>query len=341
MEKTEDFFSPWIQAQEQALAGLRQQAELLRSFSQAGGTQNPFESWHKVALDAFMAGADAKVAQETLSSAFAGSGVFHQLYEIWQPLLQAMQSKAFSTETGAGLFDPARVQALVDQLFKFDADALAQLQQQITQFTTLLSSQSEHFGKPWAEAMQHNLQSLPQLALGRPELLMQSFHQLFNAFDSTFGRGFHVPAVGKDREKLELMSRCIDDLSVYAAKNVEYQHQMYLAGVAAMQETIAALAAKVEADEPVQHFDDFFDLWITSSEKSYYALFQTRDYAQLTGELLDAGLNVRKHYFKLMEIYLFDLPIALRSEMDDLYKTIYQMRKQLKQLQARMKEASV
>jgi polyhydroxyalkanoate synthesis regulator phasin len=42
-----------------------------------------------------------------------------------------------------------------------------------------------------------------------------------------------------------------------------------------------------------------------------------------------------------MEMYLFDLPIALRSEMDDLYKTIYQMRKQLKQLQARMKEASV
>jgi polyhydroxyalkanoate synthesis regulator phasin len=39
-----------------------------------------------------------------------------------------------------------------------------------------------------------------------------------------------------------------------------------------------------------------------------------------------------------MEIQLADLPIALRSEMDDLYKIIYELRKQVKKLESQMKE---
>ena len=53
---------------------------------------------------------------------------------------------------------------------------------------------------------------------GRPEAFMQTYNSLFNAFDNTFGRIFHVPPVGKDREKVELFLRSFDDLSVYLAK---------------------------------------------------------------------------------------------------------------------------
>ena len=42
-----------------------------------------------------------------------------------------------------------------------------------------------------------------------------------------------------------------------------------------------------------------------------------------------------------METQLADLPIALRSEMDDLYKIIYELRKQVKQLESQMKEAAM
>ena len=53
----------------------------------------------------------------------------------------------------------------------------------------------------------------------------------------------------------------------------------------------------------------------------------------MQGELLEAELKVRKHFFKLMELYLYDFPIALRSEMDDLYKTVYELKKKVKNLE--------
>jgi hypothetical protein len=84
---------------------------------------------------------------------------------------------------------------------------------------------------------------------------------------------------------------------------------------------IAAVADKVSQGEEFKDFSEFFNLWITVNEKAYSALFKTRDYAKMQGEVLEASLNVRKHFFKLAELHLYDLPIALRSEMDDLYKT--------------------
>jgi hypothetical protein len=39
-----------------------------------------------------------------------------------------------------------------------------------------------------------------------------------------------------------------------------------------------------------------------------------------------------------MELYLYDFPIALRSEMDDLYKTVYELKKKVKSLEKQLGE---
>ena len=58
------------------------------------------------------------------------------------------------------------------------------------------------------------------------------------------------------------------------------------------------------------------------------------EYAQ--GEFLDAYLKVRRHFHKLMELYLFEMPVALRSEMDDIYKTVYELKKKVRTLERQM-----
>jgi polyhydroxyalkanoate synthase subunit PhaE len=340
MENANDYFNAWMKTQSQTFEALREQTERMQAIFQGGNTsaQNPFGAWQKAARDALSASADADVVKDTLHKTFGSSNAFQKLYEIWQPLLKAIQGKTMNQDAYKDLMDPVKIKEVIDKLFDFDADALTQLQKQMTQFSAQLASNIEHFGKPWAEAAMQNLQSFPQFAEGHPEALMKMFHTLFNAFDNTVGRSFHVPAVGKDREKLELMSRCVDDMSVYAAKNAEYQHRMYITALDAMEKVMAELAQKVEAGEAIDRFDGFMDLWVAVNEKTYYTLFQTEEFSRLKGDLLEAGLNARKHYFKLMEMHLFDLPIALRSEMDDLYKTIYELRKKVRKMESQMKE---
>ena len=54
--------------------------------------------------------------------------------------------------------------------------------------------------------------------------------------------------------------------------------------------------------------------------------------------MTDAGFKARKLYNEIIENQLVDLPIALRSEMDEVYKLIYDLRKQVKSLESQIQK---
>jgi len=352
MENTRDYFDAWLKAQEKLFGGFVENTKRAQQLffgqatpqgaGEASGFQNPFSSWTAAFLNSLVETGDSHrhAIKHGLSKLLGGSNAYVKLYEMWLPLMKAAQEKSLNTDSYKDFADPAKYKDLIDHIFGFDPDAVKLMLNQAAQVLELSTGSAQRFTKPWAEAARESMNVLPQFAEGHPESFMKMFHSMFNAFDSTFGRVFHVPPVGKDREKIELLLRSFDDLSVYAVKNTEYQHTMYVTGLTAMEKVVATLAEKIKSGEEIKQFDEFFDLWIDVSERAYFALFQTEAFAKLQGELLDAALNVRSHFFKLMEMHLYDLPIALRSEMDDLYKTLYELKKKVRKLEAQLREVN-
>jgi class III poly(R)-hydroxyalkanoic acid synthase PhaE subunit len=356
MEKVKDFFDTWVKSQENfredwiGTAKKLQQTLFGQGSATAGSSAAPghefvniYNSWMAAVVNALKetGDTDVDVIKETLSKAFSSSNAYTKLYEVWLPLFKAIQEKTFSGDVDKDVVDPAKYKEVIDKIFGLSSpEAILEFYDQIAKLMQTFGVSARGFVEPWADAIQKNAKTLPQFAEGRPESLMNIFHNVFAAFDNTFGRIFHVPAVGKDREKVELLLRSFDDISIYLAKNTEYQHRMYVTGLTAMEEVIKTIARKIKDQEEIKNFDEFFDLWLDTNEKAYYALFQTKEFSQMQGELTDASLSVRKHFFKLMELYLYDFPIALRSEMDDLYKTIYDLKKKVKVLEQQIKHLS-
>ena len=339
METSNEYFDAWMKAQTQAFATLREQGERMWSFYQAAPAgNNPFEAWRDAAFKAFSTAMDGDSLKDTLAKTFGSTDAMQKLYEVWQPMLQAIQNQSLSADGLKDYIDPAKIKQVVDQLFDFDLGAITQMQEQVAQF----AASYQQFSKPWNEAVAANMSAMPQAAQGDPQALFKMFQNMAQAFNSRAGQVFNAPKVGKDREKAELMSRFIESLSSYAACNIEYQQQMYKTGTEAMQEVAEILAAKVQngemTAEQAQRFDAFFELWIGVNEKAFNRFFQTKEFSRLRNAVTDSGFTTRKHYFALMEIHLADLPIALRSEMDDLYRVIYELRKQVKKLESQMKD---
>ncbi len=352
MERTQNYFDAWRKSQEQVFGNL---TEMTKKFQQAlqgfggngagmpfvGGFQDLYTSWTTSVLNALKGAetTDINLLRETLSKTLAGSHAYLKLYEIWLPLFKAIQERAASPDSYKELADPAKYQEMLNHIFGFAPDTTSRISEQASKLLETLAGSSQGFTRPWMDAYGATLKSFPNVLEGHPEEFMKIFHTLFSAFDSTVGRAFHVPAVGKDREKIELLLRSLDDLSVYLARKTEYEHMMYITGIGAFEKVIATVADKVGKGEKLKKFAEFFDLWLDVSEKAYYALFQTEEFSKRQGQLLEASLNVRQHFFKLMELYLYDFPIALRSEMDDLYKTIYDLKKKVKNLEKQVGEA--
>ncbi len=352
MDNMKNYFDAWQKTQETLFDGFiettkrTQQLFLAQQAPASPGGNSGFEdlysSWSKAVLNSLGKGgnSDNKVIKDNVAKILGGTTAYRKLYELWFPLMKALSDKSLSPEAYRAFVSPAQYKDLIDKVFGFEPEAAKLMLEQSAKLMELCTGSAERFSKPWADATGVSLGAFPQFAEGHPEAFHKIFHALFNAFDGTVGRTFHVPPVGKDREKVELLLRGFDDLSVYAAKSIEYQHMMYTTGLVALEKVIERLADKVQSGEEIKQFDEFFDIWIDVSEQAYFELFKTEGFARLQAELLDAGLNVRKHYFKVMEMQLYDLPVVLRSEMDDLYKTVYDLKKKVKMLEKQLKEAT-
>lgn len=351
MESTKDFFDMWLKSQERVFGNLNEMTQKFQQTMKAfggngsqipgfGGFQDIYTSWTTSVLNALQnsGNAESTFIKDILGKTMTGSNAYTKLYEIWAPLYKAIQQRSASPDCYEDMFDPAKYKEMLDRVFGFDLTSTARITEQVSKLFETFTGSSQGFTKTWTDASDKTLKSFPDLMEGHPEEFMNIFHTLFSAFDSTAGRAFHVPAVGKDREKIELILRSLDDVSVYLARKTEYEHMMYVTGVGAFEKVIATVADKVSKGEEFKKFNEFFDLWIDVNEKAYYALFQTNAFSKKQGEMLDASVKVRQHYFKLMELYLYDLPIAVRSEMDDLYKTVYDLTKKVKNLEKQLGE---
>jgi hypothetical protein len=327
-----------MKTQQQAFATLRDQALQMQSYFQnnSAATDNPFTNWTKASFQAFPMGADADLTKDIFSKTLYGNDAMQKLYELWQPMLNAMRDKSINPNNYSDLTDPAKIKQVIDKLFNFDLDAMTQLQKQTAQYTNLY----QQFGKPWTDAAKNQSSNFMQgnftQADMQPEALMVQMKAMYGMFENATGKLFSAPAVGKDREKMELLSKCAKAMSSFAANNIEYQQMMQSTGQEAMQEVVKELAKKVEAGEKFEKFDEFFALWIDTNEKTFYKLFQTKAFSQKRNALTDAGFNARKLYNEIIERELVELPIARRSEMDEVYKIVYDLRKQIKGLESQI-----
>jgi len=340
VDNTNEYFDAWMKLQTQAFSTLREQGERMSSFYKAAATTstNPFDGWRDAAFKAFSASNDGSSLKDTLANAFGGTNAVYKLFEIWQPMAQTMQNQPFNAGAFKAFMDTAKIKPVFDQLFNFDGSAILQMQEQGAQFVASL----QKFSTPWNEALASNMSALPQLAEGNPRALFKMFQDMSQAFNNTAGRVFNSPQINKDYKTAELMSRFVERLSEYIACNIEFQQMTYKIGTEALHEVMQKLAAKIQSGgktaQEAQSFDVFFELWIEVNENAFNKFFMTDEFSHLCDALTDSGFAARKDYFALIETQLADFPIVLRSEMNDLYKTVYDLRQHVKRLESQMKE---
>ncbi len=345
------YFGDWLRSQERFVqswiesAGKLRQAMFVPPKREAQGEDagrlflKLYNSWismaaHSVPDTKFM---NLRVVREAMLKTCNGSSVCLKLYEVWLPLFQAAQEKSFDPALYKNLFDPARLKDAIDRTFGFSPDGIKEMSNQTSRVYDTWSIAATEFLIPWMEGVQNNIETLPELMQGHPESLTDIFHNVFNSYDRTFGRFFHIRQVGKDREKIELLLRGMDEMAVFMTKAVKYQYVMYMTGLKAAERVVEVFAGRIR-NGGIRGFNEFFDLWMDVTEKKYLEFGRTKEYAMLQGDLMNSSMTVRGHYFKLMELYLYDVPVALRSEMDDLYKTIYTMKKKIRSLEKRVDE---
>lgn len=300
-----------------------------------------YEKWTDSVFDSISRAGSSSLdtVNDILINLVSGSNIYTNLFEIWLPLCRATQEKFLNPEEYAAMLDPAAYKKFLDRVFAFvQPEKILQLYDQWVKALLAMSKSFLDYSGPWKEAYEKNMQSLPQFIQGHPEAFLTIYHNLFSAFDNTVGRIFHVPAVGKDREKIEFALRGLDNLNVYLTKSIHYQHILYGTGMQAMEKVVRAFADRIRGGEEMKSFDEFLNTWVDLNEREFVELFRTEYFARAQSEMMEAALKVRRDFNRQMELYLYDLPVTLRSETKDLYRTVHDLKRRVKGLEKELKE---
>ncbi|MEO5355937.1 MAG: hypothetical protein H7844_01400 [Nitrospirae bacterium YQR-1] len=347
MQESSFFFDALLKAQKEFMNNWTQAAtNMQKPFFQGAGQStnaphdmlNMYNSWLKTvggSFDEMMKMYPSGLGKDTVSKLFRGFDAYMKFYDFWQPVIKAIQENTFNPDTYKDLLDSSKYKELLDRVLGFGGpESATEFFGQASGLIETWGAAAQNFVHPWMDSMQKNFNIvLDASSAADPNASMNLFHNFYSAFEKTFGKVFKTPQVGKDREKLELLMRTMDLYSVYIAKNAEFQHKMYVAGEGAMRKVIESLAQKIKAGEEIKGYNDFYKIWADINEAEYFELFNTEEFSTVQGSLLESALEFRKQYHKLIELNLADLPIPVRSEMDDVYKTIYDLKKRLRALE--------
>jgi polyhydroxyalkanoate synthase subunit PhaE len=109
---------------------------------------------------------------------------------------------------------------------------------------------------------------------------------------------------------------------------------MYQYGLKVMDNVAENVAEKIQKGEDIDSIIKIFQDWLMTGDEVYGKLFQSDEYSKLMTEVSSLQLKIKKDMDSQMEkMFFVNLPVATRSEMDEVYKNLYDLKKMYRNLE--------
>ncbi|MGO9017856.1 MAG: poly(R)-hydroxyalkanoic acid synthase subunit PhaE [Syntrophobacteraceae bacterium] len=187
---------------------------------------------------------------------------------------------------------------------------------------------------------QHWLSKLDKSDSGEPYRFENLDEEMFGAWMEIYQKEIqpilNVPPLGLNRFYQERMQQTLDKYHQYQAALAEFMRLLLLPlekSVRVMEKEIERLHEEGKLSED---FKDYYNMWIKVLEGHYMTLFKSPDYLDSMARMLTAVQEFKMARHKTIADMLQVLPIPTNREMDELYKEIYLLKKQVKQLSSKV-----
>lgn len=148
-----------------------------------------------------------------------------------------------------------------------------------------------------------------------------------------FQRFFQIPQLGLMREYQEKACQAADKFNLFQSNLAEFLRMLGLPfgrSLQVMQEKIIELAEKGELSDDTRAY---YQMWVKVLEGHFMTLFQTPEYVETLARTVNALADFSAAKNAALEDMLGMLPVARRSEMDDIARELYELKKRMRRLE--------
>ncbi|MBW4544449.1 MAG: hypothetical protein KME25_08405 [Symplocastrum torsivum CPER-KK1] len=190
----------------------------------------------------------------------------------------------------------------------------------------------------WAGLLRLSLEIVSKVLVSYALALSELANLYWDIYEKTFGTVLQSPSLGYTREFNNKLFKSFDAWINFYKANFEYQVVLVDVWLKAFEELTRELASFTEKGETLQNWQQFLQVWSNLFDRVFAQTFRSADALEIQGKFLNSAMTYKLHQQQLMEVFLkmYDLPT--RSEVDEIHRSIYEMRKEIKSLKKALNE---
>ena len=184
--------------------------------------------------------------------------------------------------------------------------------------------------RPW---MQLDEELVKNVLNGDADAAIKFFSEIGDRYEATFGKVVKMMNLGINMEAANEQQAAMDayyKMMFSAGKLSAIMTKSNNANVQTLTETYKNM---MKEGQKVSTFREFYDLWYNTSEKAMEDLFATAEFSKAFADFTDKYFLYLTASNKVVERNLSSLPIPTNKDMEGLYKTVYDLRKAVRDLQ--------
>ena len=164
------------------------------------------------------------------------------------------------------------------------------------------------------------------------------FRMWTDIYEKEFRQFLHVPQLGLLRTYQEKVNEAVDKYALFQASQSEFLRLLampFQRSVQVMQEKLTEMAEQGTLPADTK---EYYTLWIKVLEGHFMTLFQNPEYVETLGRTINDLAEFTAARDAALEDMIGLLPVAKKSDVDELSRDLHELKRRLRRLERTSKE---
>lgn len=171
------------------------------------------------------------------------------------------------------------------------------------------------------------------------ESTQEFYDQWLITYKTTMGKLVEMPAMGPTREKSEKMMKGFSTFVNLYAAGMDTSSNLQSVFMEAMRKVQEKTGSEMEGEISPDKYKDFYKIWIETYSETFKEFLKSGHFASDMGKLNSHLMDFQKYNREMLEEnYLKPMNLPTKTEIDEINKELYSLKKTVKELTSQIKE---
>jgi hypothetical protein len=334
-----EFFNTWMNTQmetaktwfgnNQFMNNMPMNEDMKKNYDNVMGQFNNWLNTMNNTYSEMLKNFNAGSGKEAFAGMFNNAEMYLKSFEFWMPMFKSMQDKSFNPEQFRQMFNAPMFKDMMDKMFNMQPDFMKNMSEEAKANMMKAMDANKELFNNMKNAMNSGLPNANEAFAN----MFTNYNSMYSNINNAVAPFMKLVSPGADKKNMETMNELANEFNIFNMKNSQLQYMMYATGMKAMDEVAETIYNKIRNGEEVNNFMTIYSEWLNINDKNFVQLFETEEYSKIQGEVSSLGMKMKRAIDLQMEKAMEKLPLINRTEMDELYMTIHELKKRIASLE--------